>query len=209
MALARVSKALKEHHSVSFNAACPSWLCESSTDSLKNLSGYCRKPAGFRSFTQLSKTFYFLFQSISPLKSPGDDFIDESPNKRTCPPRLLRLPQSVTEADSQHVEWWREEQRPALPNTTPDVLRRWGQTQPPTIKWWIWASQPLMNKHDRIKESKKQSFNVLGVRIAAILILSTLKCSSIYCTCQDRLILKVLAAYWQGGPKVHATTQTE
>lgn len=31
-----------------------------------------------------------------------------------------------------------------------------------------------MNKHNRINESKTQSFDVLGVRIAAILYLSTL-----------------------------------
>lgn len=92
-----------EQHSVSLNAACPSRLSKSLTDSLRNEAGYCRAPVGFRSFTWLSITFYFLFQSVSPLKSPDDDFIDESPDKNTPPP-LLRLQPSVTEADSQHVE---------------------------------------------------------------------------------------------------------
>lgn len=45
-----------EQHSVSLNAAC-----KSSTDSLRNGPGYCRKLFGFRSFTQLSITFYFRF----------------------------------------------------------------------------------------------------------------------------------------------------
>lgn len=70
-----------ERHSVSLNAACPTWLCKSSTDSLKNEPGYCRKLFGFRSFTQLLITFYFPFQNISPLKSPDDDFIDEPPRQ--------------------------------------------------------------------------------------------------------------------------------
>lgn len=129
-----------EQHSVSLNAACPSGLCKSSTASLKNEPGYCRKLFGFRSFTQLLITFYFLFQNISPLKRWWFYWRIPLTNARGPPlwiTRLQRLQPSVTEADSQHVEWWREEQRPVLPNTITDVLPRWGPTQPPAIKFGL------------------------------------------------------------------------
>lgn len=158
MALARISQALKESNTRSV-------LMPPVTEKWTRL---LRKLFGFRSFTQLSITFYFLF--------PRWWFYWRTPpNKRTWPSPADHPPAEIAAiCHRPTVNMWSDGGRNSAQSCPTQSPMWWGRTQPPTILGWIWASHPLMNKHDRIKESKKQSFDVLGVRISAILISSTL-----------------------------------
>lgn len=123
-----------KQHSVSLKAACPSWLCKSSTESVKNEPGYCRKIFGFRSFTQLSITFYFLFQNVSQMMI----LLTNPPTTNARGPplwitRLQRLQPSVTEADSHRVEWWREQLVQSCPTQSPTCCGvEGGHNHPPS-----------------------------------------------------------------------------
>lgn len=158
MALARISQALKESNTRSV-------LMPPVTEKWTRL---LQETIWFQKFYPALDNLLFSFSQMMIL-------LTNPPNKRTWPSPADHPPAEIAAiCHRPTVNMWSDGGRNSVQSCPTQSPMWWGRTQPPTIWGWIWASHPLMNKHDRIKESKKQSFDVLGVRISAILILSTL-----------------------------------